>query len=107
MKDVLCLDEGAAEYDRAFAHVSEHFLPFLLRTANLSPAMRVLERSHRHRFGRSGCASHSGSEWLCNRHGYFPRNGRTGAQAIVHWSVWLFEAAGFRRLQYLACRDPA
>jgi SAM-dependent methyltransferase len=43
MKDVLYLDEGAAEYDRAFAHVSEHFLPFLLRTANLSPAMRVLD----------------------------------------------------------------
>jgi len=43
MKDVLYLDEAAAEYDRAFAHVSEHFLPFLLRTAKVSPGMRVLD----------------------------------------------------------------
>ena len=42
MKDVLYLDEAAVEYDRAFAHVSEHFLPFLLGAAHLSPGMRVL-----------------------------------------------------------------
>ena len=43
MKDVLYLDEAAVEYDRAFAHVSEHFLPFLLGAAHLSPGMRVLD----------------------------------------------------------------
>src|SRR5579863_2195716 len=43
MKDVLYLDEAATEYDRAFAHVSEHFLPFLLRAAHLSPGARVLD----------------------------------------------------------------
>ena len=43
MKDVLYLDEAATEYDRAFAHVSEHFLPFLLGAAHLSPGARVLD----------------------------------------------------------------
>jgi ubiquinone/menaquinone biosynthesis C-methylase UbiE len=43
MKDVLYLDEAAAEYDRAFAHVSEHFLPFLFNAAHLSHGMRVLD----------------------------------------------------------------
>src|SRR5579863_8105403 len=36
-------DEAAAEYDRAFAHVATHFMPFLLRAAHLSPGMRVLD----------------------------------------------------------------
>jgi ubiquinone/menaquinone biosynthesis C-methylase UbiE len=36
-------DEAAAEYDRAFAHVSRHFLPFLLRAAGVAPGMRVLD----------------------------------------------------------------
>lgn len=35
--------EAAAEYDRAFAHVSAHFLPFLLRAARLGPGQRVLD----------------------------------------------------------------
>jgi ubiquinone/menaquinone biosynthesis C-methylase UbiE len=35
--------EAAAEYDRAFAHVSTHFAPFLLRAAHLAPGMRVLD----------------------------------------------------------------
>jgi len=35
--------EAAAEYDRAFAHVSTHFVPFLLRTANLAPGMQILD----------------------------------------------------------------
>src|ERR1700730_14023651 len=35
-------DEAAAEYDRAFAHVTAHFMPFLLRAAHLAPGMRVL-----------------------------------------------------------------
>jgi ubiquinone/menaquinone biosynthesis C-methylase UbiE len=36
-------DEAAAEYDRAFAHVTAYFMPFLLRAANLAPGMRVLD----------------------------------------------------------------
>ena len=35
--------EAAAEYDRAFSHVSAHFLPFLLRSAQLAPGQRVLD----------------------------------------------------------------
>ena len=36
-------DEAAAEYDRAFARVSGHFLPFLFAAANLSKDMQVLD----------------------------------------------------------------
>jgi ubiquinone/menaquinone biosynthesis C-methylase UbiE len=36
-------DEAASAYDRAFAHVSTHFLPFLLRAARLAPGQRVLD----------------------------------------------------------------
>ena len=35
--------EAAAEYDRAFFHVSAHFLPFLLREARLAPRQCVLD----------------------------------------------------------------
>ena len=35
--------EAAAEYDRAFAHVTAHFMPFLMRAAHLAPGMRVLD----------------------------------------------------------------
>jgi hypothetical protein len=37
-------DEAAGEYDRAFAHVTAYFMPFLLRAAHLAPGMRV--RAH-------------------------------------------------------------
>jgi len=36
-------DEAAAEYDRAFAHVTAHFMPFLLRAGHVAPGMRVLD----------------------------------------------------------------
>src|SRR5262245_58489142 len=36
-------DEAAAEYDRAFAHVTAHFMPFMLRAAYVARAMRVLD----------------------------------------------------------------
>jgi ubiquinone/menaquinone biosynthesis C-methylase UbiE len=36
-------DEAAAEYDRAFAHVTMHFMPFLLHTAQVAPGMHVLD----------------------------------------------------------------
>ncbi len=36
-------DEAAAEYDRAFAHVTAYFIPFLLRAADVTTGMRVLD----------------------------------------------------------------
>src|SRR3984957_20761917 len=36
-------DEAAAEYGRAFAHVTAHFMPFLLRAADIAPGMHVLD----------------------------------------------------------------
>ena len=36
-------DEAAALYDEAFAHVTAHFMPFLLRAAGVAPGMRVLD----------------------------------------------------------------
>ena len=36
-------EEAAAEYDRAFSHVSNYFLPFLLRAARLGPGENVLD----------------------------------------------------------------
>jgi ubiquinone/menaquinone biosynthesis C-methylase UbiE len=42
-KDLAYHDEAAAEYDRAFAHVSSHFLPFLLSAAGVAPGMKVLD----------------------------------------------------------------
>ena len=35
--------EAAAEYDRAFAHVTRYFMPFLLRAADVTYCMRVLD----------------------------------------------------------------
>lgn len=35
--------EAATEYDRAFSHVTAHFLPFVLRAARLAPGHRVLD----------------------------------------------------------------
>jgi ubiquinone/menaquinone biosynthesis C-methylase UbiE len=36
-------DEAAAEYDRAFAHVTRYFMPFVLRAARIARGMRVLD----------------------------------------------------------------
>lgn len=36
-------DEAAAGYDRGFAHVTNHSVPFLLRAAHIAPGMRVLD----------------------------------------------------------------
>jgi ubiquinone/menaquinone biosynthesis C-methylase UbiE len=36
-------DEAAAGYDRAFARVTTHFVPFLMRAAHVAPGMRVLD----------------------------------------------------------------
>jgi ubiquinone/menaquinone biosynthesis C-methylase UbiE len=36
-------DEAAAGYDRAFAHVTVYFMPFLLRAAHLVPGMHALD----------------------------------------------------------------
>jgi ubiquinone/menaquinone biosynthesis C-methylase UbiE len=35
--------EAAAEYDRAFAHVTRYFMPFLVRAAEIAPGTRVLD----------------------------------------------------------------
>jgi hypothetical protein len=37
-------DAAAAEYDRAFAHVTAHFMPFLLRAAHIAPGMHPRRR---------------------------------------------------------------
>jgi len=42
-REVAYRDEAAAEYDRAFAHVSRHFLPFLLSAARVASGMKVLD----------------------------------------------------------------
>src|SRR5262245_59386211 len=36
-------DEAAAEYDRAFAHVTAYFMPFLLRAAHVARGMGILD----------------------------------------------------------------
>ncbi|HEX2366628.1 MAG TPA: methyltransferase domain-containing protein, partial [Bradyrhizobium sp.] len=43
MVELIYRREAAAGYDRAFAHVSSHFIPSLLRAAYLAPGMRVLD----------------------------------------------------------------
>jgi ubiquinone/menaquinone biosynthesis C-methylase UbiE len=35
--------EAAAEYDRAFAHVTRYFMPFVLRAAHIARGMRALD----------------------------------------------------------------
>jgi protein-L-isoaspartate O-methyltransferase len=42
-RELAYYDEAAAEYDRAFAHVSHHFLPFLLGAAGVAFGMKVLD----------------------------------------------------------------
>jgi ubiquinone/menaquinone biosynthesis C-methylase UbiE len=41
--DLAYKDEAAAGYDRAFAHVTAQFVPYLLRAAHISPGTRVLD----------------------------------------------------------------
>jgi ubiquinone/menaquinone biosynthesis C-methylase UbiE len=43
MSELSYKDEAARAYDRAFAHVSTHFLPFLVRAGRLEPGQRVLD----------------------------------------------------------------
>ena len=43
MSELAYKDEAANAYDRAFARVSTHFLPFLLKAARLAPGQRVLD----------------------------------------------------------------
>ena len=42
-KELASSDEAAAEYDRAFAHVTRYFMPFVLRAARIARGMRVLD----------------------------------------------------------------
>ena len=41
MSELSYKDEAASAYDRAFAHVSTHFLPFLLRAGRPEKATRT------------------------------------------------------------------
>ena len=43
MSELSFEDEAATAYDRAVAHVSAHFLPFLLRAGRIEPGQRVLD----------------------------------------------------------------
>ena len=43
MAELAFRQEAAAEYDRAFAHVTRYFMPYLLRAANVAEGMRVLD----------------------------------------------------------------
>src|SRR5262249_23361992 len=43
MEELLFEREAAAEYDRAFAHVTRYFMPFVLRAARVEQGMRVLD----------------------------------------------------------------
>ena len=43
MEELVFEREAAAEYDRAFAHVTRYFVPFVLRAARVAPGMRVLD----------------------------------------------------------------
>jgi ubiquinone/menaquinone biosynthesis C-methylase UbiE len=41
--ELIYKNEAAALYDQAFARVSTHFVPFLMRAARIAPGMRVLD----------------------------------------------------------------
>src|SRR5246127_5932939 len=43
MAELVFQRQAAAEYDRAFAHVTRYFMPFLLRAAHVARGMRVLD----------------------------------------------------------------
>jgi hypothetical protein len=46
--------QAAAGYDGAFAEVTTHFAPYLLRAAHIMPGMRVLDIAAGTDRGRSG-----------------------------------------------------
>jgi ubiquinone/menaquinone biosynthesis C-methylase UbiE len=43
MEELVFERQAAAEYDRAFAHVTRYFMPFVLRSARIARGMRVLD----------------------------------------------------------------
>ena len=43
MEELVFEREAAAEYDRAFSHVTGYFMPFVLRAARVAPGMRLLD----------------------------------------------------------------
>src|SRR3984893_4666643 len=43
MAELVFQQEAAAEYDRAFAHVTRYFMPFVLRAAHIAAGMSVLD----------------------------------------------------------------
>jgi len=43
MEELVFERQAAAEYDRAFAHVTRYFMPFVLCAARIARGMRVLD----------------------------------------------------------------
>src|ERR1700741_3443175 len=43
MEELVFERQAAAEYDRAFGHVTRYFMPFVLRAARIARGMRVLD----------------------------------------------------------------
>jgi hypothetical protein len=43
MEELVFEQQAAAEYDRAFGHVTRYFMPFVLRAARIARGMRVLD----------------------------------------------------------------
>jgi SAM-dependent methyltransferase len=43
MEELVFEQQAATEYDRAFAHVTRYFMPFVLRAAHITQGMRVLD----------------------------------------------------------------
>ena len=43
MEELVFERQAAAEYDRAFAHVTRYFMPFVLSAARIARGMRVLD----------------------------------------------------------------
>src|ERR1043166_3554693 len=42
-EELVYKSEAAAGYDRSFARVTTHFVPYLLRATHVAPGMRVLD----------------------------------------------------------------
>ncbi|MGY4288467.1 SAM-dependent methyltransferase [Bradyrhizobium sp. LM2.7] len=73
--------EAAAEYDGAFSHVSQHFLPFLLSGAGVASGMKVPRR--RNGYGTGSCRSlaRSRANGARCRSRCLASHGRTGTAA--------------------------
>ena len=80
MSELSYKGEAASAYDRAFAHVSAHFLPFLFRAGCLGAGQRVLDAGP-----VPGSRQRPLSRWsapaVTSRPPTFPSHGRSCAPA--------------------------